>query len=246
MNEQLKFLVDLQEIDKVIDCLKKKQSSLPEQIEKIKLSIEEEKKKIEEAKKSLTQLQLDKKNQEIELDTGEQAMKKHLNELNLVKTNEAYKILISEIEKTKNEKNRIEEEILELMQKIEDANLEVKKFTEISKEEEEKKEKEIKVIEEEIVKVAQEISEKEKERETFAAKVSGPLETRYTKIRKSKEGLAVVPIEEEHCGGCRMRLPPHLINEVYRDQNLVTCEVCSRILYSTRTPTPVSEDIVKT
>lgn len=244
MNEQLKFLIELQEIDKIIDQLKNRQRSIPQQIEKIKILIEEEKNKIDELKKSLTQVQLERKNQEIELDTEEQTMRKHLNELNLVKTNEAYRILINEIEKTKIEKNQIEEKILELMQKIEDSNLEVRQDTEIFNDKQEKNEKEIKQLEEEMAKISQETAEKEREREHIAEKISSSLSARYIKIRESKEGLAVVPIEDNHCGGCRMLLPPYLINEVYKDQSIVICEVCSRILYSPHTF--VRDDVIKT
>lgn len=244
MNEQLKFLIDLQEIDKIIDQLKNKEKNLPIQIEKIKSLLEQEKNKIDEMKKTLTQLQVERKNQEIELDTKEQAIRKHLNELNLVKTNEAYRALLSEIEKTKEEKNRIEDKILELMQRIEDLNLENKQTAQIFGNKQEKSEKEIKLLEEEIAKISQEITEKEKERKNIAEKISSSLFTRYTKIRENKEGLAVVPIEDNHCGGCRMLLPPHLINEVYKDQGIITCEVCSRILYLPRTF--VQEDVVRT
>ncbi len=244
MNEQLKSLIELQEIDEIIDRLKNKEKGIPQQIEKIKILIEEEKNKIDELKKNLTQLQLERKNQEIELDTKEQTMRKHLNELNLVKTNEAYRILINEIEKTKGEKNQIEEKTLELMQRIEDSNLEVKQYAGIFNDKQEKNEKEIKILEEEMVKIYQEITEKEREREHIAEKISSSLSARYAKIRESKKGIAVVPIEDNHCGGCRMLLPSHLINEVYKDQAIITCEVCSRILYSPHTF--VREDVIKT
>jgi len=231
MNEQLNFLVELQEIDKIIDQLKNEREAIPIQIEKIKNLLEEEKNKIEELKKNLTQLQVERKNQEIELETREQNIRKHFTELNLVKTNEAYRALLNEIEKSKGEKNQIEEKILELMQKIEDLSLEIKETTKMFSTKQEKSEKEMKILEEKIAKISQEITEKERERENIAKKISSSLFQRYTKIRESKKGLAVVPIEDNHCGGCRMLLPPHLINEVYKNQTIVTCEVCSRILY---------------
>lgn len=231
MNEQLKFLIELQEIDKVIDYLKREQERLPSEIEKIKSSIEEEKGRIDELKKTLTQLQVERKNQEIELDIKEQAIRKHLTELNLVKTNEAYRALLSEIEKSKEEKNLIEDKILGMMQKTEDLSLEIKRNTENFEKKREENEKEIKISEEEINKLTQGIEEKEKVRENIVSLLSPPLYARYTKVRENKGGLAVVPVENNYCGGCRMLLPPHLVNEVHKDQTIINCEVCSRILY---------------
>lgn len=235
MNEQLHFLVELQDIDQSIGELQRQKKKIPLEIEKIKNFLDGEKKKIEETKKNLKHSQVEKKNQEIELDTREQAICKHLAELNMVKTNEAYRALLSEIEKDKLEKIRIEDRILELMQEIENSDLEIKQISEKLKAEEQKNEKEIELLREELVKIDKELNEEEEKRKNYLGKISSSLLARYEKIRESKEGLAVVPIETNHCSGCRMLLPPNLVNEIFKDQGIVTCEVCSRILYLPRT-----------
>lgn len=231
MNEQLRLLIELQEIDKITDQLKKERENLLCQIEEIKNSILEEKKKIESSKKNLSQLQIEKKNKEIDLDTKEEGIRKHLVELNAVKTNEAYRALVSEIEKDKLDKNQIEETILELMQKIEDLGLEIKQREQTIKERETESQKEIKTLEEKLAKLLEELNEKGERKKNYLEKMSPSLLMRYEKIRENKDGLAVVPIEEQYCSGCRMLLPPYLINEVRKDQSIVSCEACSRILY---------------
>ena len=53
----------------------------------------------------------------------------------------------------------------------------------------------------------------------------------YERVLDIREGLALVPVLNDSCGGCHRRLPPQVINEVYLKAKLVTCENCNRILY---------------
>ena len=48
---------------------------------------------------------------------------------------------------------------------------------------------------------------------------------------KGKEGLAMVPVRQNACGGCHLNLPPQVINEIQMKTELVFCESCARILY---------------
>jgi hypothetical protein len=55
---------------------------------------------------------------------------------------------------------------------------------------------------------------------------------RFEKISKSKDdGIGIVPVAQDSCGGCHMKIPPQVISRVRRGQELVTCQYCSRILY---------------
>ena len=51
------------------------------------------------------------------------------------------------------------------------------------------------------------------------------------KLRKGKRGAGIVPIRNEQCSGCHMKVSQNLINEVRRGQKMMTCESCSRIVY---------------
>ena len=53
----------------------------------------------------------------------------------------------------------------------------------------------------------------------------------YEQILEIREGLALVPLVKDACGGCNRRMPPQVVNQVYLKAQLVTCESCARILY---------------
>ncbi|MGZ8558753.1 MAG: zinc ribbon domain-containing protein [Chitinophagaceae bacterium] len=53
----------------------------------------------------------------------------------------------------------------------------------------------------------------------------------YEKIRKSyRNGLAVVPVERDACGGCFYSIPPQKQSEIKQHKKVMVCENCGRIL----------------
>jgi predicted nucleic acid-binding Zn-ribbon protein len=54
---------------------------------------------------------------------------------------------------------------------------------------------------------------------------------RYKKLKTMKRDLALVPVRDGICSGCRLQLPPQLIAEVKRKEDLLACSYCHRILY---------------
>ena len=94
MKDEIKALLSVQERDLELDRLSGELAAVPKKISEIKKSIDDAKKALEEAKKEVTQLQLAKKQKELDLDGQESAVRKHSTELNAVKTNEAYKALV--------------------------------------------------------------------------------------------------------------------------------------------------------
>ena len=55
--------------------------------------------------------------------------------------------------------------------------------------------------------------------------------TSYEKIRKNyRNGLAVVPVERDACGGCFYYIPPQKQSEIKQRKKVMVCENCGRIL----------------
>ena len=82
------------------------------------------------------------------------------------------------------------------------------------------------------------IAANEKEEKHFAKQaeearqhVDGRLLASYEKIRKSyRNGLAVVPVERDACGGCFYSIPPQKQSEIKQHKKVMVCENCGRIL----------------
>jgi predicted nucleic acid-binding Zn-ribbon protein len=82
------------------------------------------------------------------------------------------------------------------------------------------------------------IAANEKEEKHFAKlameareHVDNRLLASYDKIRKSyRNGLAVVPVERDACGGCFYSIPPQKQSEIKQHKKVMVCENCGRIL----------------
>jgi len=68
-----------------------------------------------------------------------------------------------------------------------------------------------------------------KERKTLVGDVSRDMLNRYKLVRRRMPNV-VVTAEDGSCTGCNRRLPPQLFNQVLRDDHMVTCPQCHRIL----------------
>src|SRR3989339_744983 len=116
MNEQLIKLIELQDIDSKIDEANNNIEKINNEINFLRETLVKEKEQIESAKKDITSSNILKKEKEVEIASIEGNIKKHNMELNAVKTNDAYKALLTEIETGKNEKLKIEDDLLALME----------------------------------------------------------------------------------------------------------------------------------
>lgn len=231
MQEELKQLLDLQKIDSQLDRLNSELNDLPLLIQKKRELIQGIRQEHEVKKKKLLSFQLERKNKEVELASLEEKIRKHEAELNAIKSNEAYKALMREIEGVKKEKGTLEEEILRLFDEADRLNLDLKKEETGLKEDAQKLEQEIAEMETQIQKSGQDLEEKKKGRDAFVAAVNKEIFKVYEYVREKKKGVAIVAIDGECCAGCNTFLTPGTINEVKKGKNLVRCDSCARILF---------------
>ena len=238
MNTELASLVTLQEEDLELDRLRKSCDAIGPQIDALALELQNSGIDLERFKNGLTQLLLKKKELEMDMSAKEEEIKKFQKEVNNVKTNEAYKAILKELDQAKTKERELEDNLLDVLQRLEDHQKELKgKEGEFKTKEQDTKGR-IGELEKKREDMTHQVHEKSETRNSFAASVPEKLKTRYDSIRKGKGGVAVVPIQGIACGGCRFNLPPHVLNDVAKDQTIVTCESCARILYLSTSPSP--------
>lgn len=231
MNESIRQLLSLQERDLELDRLQTELAAIPAKVAALKNQIQANKTALENAKKELTQLQLDKKNKEVDLESQEGAIRKHATELNAVKSNDAYRALLGEIDKAKKDKSALEDQILQVMEQIDQANRSWKEKETAAKAEETDFQRQISDWETKQKNLEELAAQKKTEREQSTGALNKALFEQYQRLRQGGRGSAVVPLRSEQCSGCHMKVSQNLINEVRRGQKLMTCESCSRIVY---------------
>lgn len=231
INAALLKLLDLQKIDQIIDDQRHLLESIPVEIDEKRGMIQQCLNQVEEEKKKLTNLQLKKKEKELEVQTQEEKIKKNEKELNAIKSNDAYRIMLSEIETSKKQKEQVEEEILNIMFEVDQTLKELKNFEIEAKQKQQSIESEIKGKEEEIKKATALLEEENGRRKEFVVQIPTESYERYDFIRNRKKTFAIATITGESCSGCNTILTPDTINQVIKGKELIICDSCARILY---------------
>ena len=75
------------------------------------------------------------------------------------------------------------------------------------------------------------VAEYEVQADRVKAKIDERLLSAYGRIRSNvRNGLAVVTVKRDACGGCFNRIPPQRQVEIRQGKKLIVCEYCGRIL----------------
>ncbi len=229
--EQIRILADLQTIDAEIYRFRVELATFP-QIEKdIQADFERKRAGLKAAEDELKTLQLKHKEKDMELKTKEDHSKKLQGQLYQLKTNKEYATMELEIKSLKADASVLEEEILKLYDVMDAAKNKCAKEKEVLSSFEKKAKEEVETLKRKAAEIHAEIATLEDKRKIFSPQVEPKLLSQYERILKGREGLALVPVEKDSCGGCHLELPPQTVNEIQMKDKLITCESCARILY---------------
>lgn len=231
IKEQIGMLIGLQALDAQIYAFNREKAAMPGRIKAIDDMLESKKTGIRQAEENLKKVQLKLKEKEGSLQQKEEQIKKLQGQLYMLKTNKEYSTMLAEIEGIKADDSLIEEDIIKFMDEIELAKKKISEEKELFKAEELKAQKDKEGINSKAKEVEIALSGLNEKRSAITPDIEKQVISRYEKILKNKDGLAIVPVEKGSCGGCHMGLPPQVISDVKLREDIIICGNCLRILY---------------
>ncbi|MCX6906765.1 MAG: C4-type zinc ribbon domain-containing protein [Verrucomicrobia bacterium] len=149
------------------------------------------------------------------------------------KKNEEYQALAHEVENAEKEIFKIEDKELDLMERSEKLSTEIKAERKVLDEVNAQAQRQKETIVKREAAMKEEIEKLKAERVTLAASVDESYLGRYERIMRHRQDVAIVPLQHGNCGGCHLQMPPQVVHQAKRNEELVTCEQCGRILYWT-------------
>lgn len=230
MEQTLKLLIQLQEIDTKLRNLEKMKGNLPEEVLELKKQHADLSLQLADTEQKLNQAAQDRRHCEMEVKTLETQMAKYKQQIYAVKTNKEYDALTAEIETTEIEISDLETQILEYLELEETLQPQIVHHREMLQQIEISiavKEKELSKL---LQSTEQELTTLQNQRQQLLPKIPKPVLGNYERVRKAKEGLGVVPIDNGICTGCFSNLPPQTALEIKRMNQLITCQTCGRFL----------------
>lgn len=231
MADQLEVLKQLQTVDAELFRLRRQRAEKPRELQRIEQDVGAQAARLKAAEDKQKALQLAQKEKEGELQTREANARKLQGQLLQVKTNKEYSAMQREIESLKADNSLLEEAILKTFDAIDQAMKERQVEQQRFAKEQERLNGERQRIEKDMAVIAEQIVQLERARGGLTPHVPPETLHVYDRVLKIREGVALVPVVKDACGGCHRRLPPQVLNEVLLKAKLVTCESCNRILY---------------
>ncbi|MCM8823865.1 MAG: hypothetical protein NC822_04225 [Candidatus Omnitrophica bacterium] len=232
IKEEIRKLIQLQELDSQIYSLtNRKDVEIPAEIDRLKKNVEEKKSTLTTFEEKIKKLYTERKDKELDLATKEENIRKAQSQLYQLKTNKEYKAKLLEIESLKADVSKIEDSVIRFLEELDKADKELKEIkNKFSEEEKVFKEKESKLIEEQK-KLEIEIKSLQEKKARLSCDVNKNVLAVYEKLIRTRGGIAIVPVEDENCGACHIRVTAQKINEIKMYKELILCEACVRILW---------------
>jgi predicted nucleic acid-binding Zn-ribbon protein len=231
VKETLKKLVILQKIDVDLFDYRRQLREIPSQLHEIQAVFDKKKARLHQLETKAQEQERLKKAKELDLKSKEADMVKADGVLMTLKTNKEYQAKLFEIENLKADKSILEDEILKTMEEMDKINQEVAAEKTVLAEEEKKYLAEKAKVDAAIAAIQDQAQAFEtKRREAMQGIDKEPLAL-YERIVENRDGLALVPIAGNACGGCFMSTPPQVVNKIRMYDELVRCERCARLLY---------------
>lgn len=238
VEEKLRALYRLQTIKSEIDKIRTLRGELPLEVQDLEDEIEGLQTRVDKYDQEVKSLETSISAKKNEITESKSAIKKYEEQQNNVRNNREYESLSKEIEYQTLEIELCEKRIREYTAEITEKTATITESKTLLEERSgdlDTKKKELDEI----------VSDTKKEEEDFskqATEVEGLIEERlltaFKKIRKNaRNGLSVVSVERNACGGCFNNIPPQRQLDIKSRKKVIVCEYCGRIL--------VDKDILK-
>ena len=231
MSPALTSLVALQSLDSASDAQRKRLTEIPGVEQALAASLAASQRAVEASKAQLQDNNNQRRTLEKEVAGVDARLSRFDDHKAAVKTNQEYTALLHEISVAKAEKDRLEEQLLELMELADAITADVKSAEKALADEDRRVAGEKAVLADERGHIDAELARLAAERKTSAAGVEARTLALYEQLLKGRKGLAVARMTGEICEACHVRLRPHVTQQIRRNDSVVQCDSCQRILY---------------
>jgi len=232
MNPALLRLQKLHELDKEVIRLRQTMEAEPEALRRHEQNLAHAREQVKNSEAALTEVKSQADSKELDLKSNEDEILRLRGQLSSTKNidNKTYKTFLSEIEGKVADNSVFEDEILELMTKIDEMKADLSELRENVKKREADIVKETEVVNADVKKIKNTLTELENKRAGMAADIDEDLLHRYERVLGQRGATAIVDIREQACQGCFTKLTLQHVADLLKDNEVVFCKSCGRVL----------------
>ncbi len=231
IEEKLRALYSLQIVDSEIDKIRVLRGELPLEVQDLEDEVAGLETRITNLKAETSEMEKSLLNKNNEIVNSQALIKKYEEQQNNVRNNREYDSLSKEVEFQALEIELCNKKIREftiLLNEKKEVMAEAEKILEERTKDLDGKKSELDDITRDTQKEEEVLNQKSEELET---RIEERLLTAYKRIRiNARNGLAVVSVQRDACGGCFNQIPPQRQLDIKSRKKIIVCEYCGRIL----------------
>ena len=227
----LSALIALQALDSAAEALRKRLADMPAAEQAIVTAVNSARAHVDAEKSRIQENNQARRTLEKDIAGVDTRLARFDDHKAAVKTNHEYTALLHEISTAKGEKDAIEERLLVLMEEGDTLAAGLKAAERALAEEEDRGRKARAALDSDRTQIDKELAHLSSERARESREVDTALLSKYSQLLKQRKGIAVSKMTGDICDACHVRLRPHVTQQVRRNDGIVQCDSCQRILY---------------
>lgn len=231
MNADLERLIALQRLDSATLDSQRRVAEEPERQKVFEARLAASRQRLAAAKQLLTEGQNARRAIEKELAVHQGRLSKFRDQLMSVKTNLEYQAMQKEIGFAQSEVKSLEDKILERMLEADELSSAVKRAEAELASEQTTIDLERRALEGELATLKTALERMTKERSDLIGLVSPQAFATFDLVSRRRNGVAMAEARDGICTICHVRLRPQIFNTVRRNEQIIQCDSCQRILY---------------
>lgn len=231
MSPELTALMALQALDAASETLRKRLAELPGAEQAIVAALAAASAAVEAVKARIHDNAQSRRALEKEVAVVDTRLARFDEHKAAVKTNVEYTALLHEIATAKSEKDAVEDRLLVLMEEADELAAELKSAERALAREQANAEQTRAALHTERESIDGEFARLAGKRPDAAAAADPKALALYDQLYKARRGVALAQMNGDICGACHVRLRPHVAQMVRRNDTIVQCDSCQRILY---------------
>jgi uncharacterized protein len=231
LNQKLSPLIELQKLDLRIMEISETRRKIPERLHAAEAPLREATQLLNDTKATVDAVTKERRAHEKDLEVHETQTEKMKSHAASLKTNKEYQAHLFELELANKKRGDFEEKILLAMDKIDQLQKTLKEMQEKKTALEKGFTQEKQSLDTQDKELAKELAQLEADYRDASTRVERTLLDRYNQVKAARKDQPLAAVRGGICAGCRLQIPPQLIAQVKRSDDLHVCPYCRRILY---------------
>jgi len=231
MNEQIKFLVDLQNIDFQIKKEKEIIEKSTQELNSIKDELSLGEGVLNQEKDLFSTKEKELRQKERALEESSAHLKKSRERVYQIKNQKELEAIDEEIKKTKQEKVTFEKDILVLMEELERLSPVIKEKESATLQKKNGSVGKVDELNKILDQAQQDMEVLLKQRDEAKKKIDPSLFSEYERLCRGRTCYAVTAMTDGMCEGCHVGISSQSVNDIKKNEKIIRCEHCARIIY---------------